>query len=140
MLYYTILITILIGVIPYARLHTQMLLWSDLELSAAVSSYLALPGATWSYLELPGATQSYLVLSGAIWSYFLRFPPSLITGAPQQLRQISALGPDPLHKLLVPYVLFFYSHSMTMEPVCPYSSGFTTMNPVLGLDAPSGAL
>ena len=64
----TILTYLLMGFIPHVRVHTQMPIWSYLELSGAVWSYLGLSGAIWSYLELSGAIWSHLELSGAIWS------------------------------------------------------------------------
>ena len=51
-------------------------IWSSLELSEAIWSYLKpiwsylelSSSAIFSYLELPGASSSYLQLSGGIWS------------------------------------------------------------------------
>ena len=52
-------------------LHTQMPIWSYLELSGTIWSYLELSGAICIYLELSGVIWSYLKLSGAIWAKFL---------------------------------------------------------------------
>ena len=65
----TILTYLLMGFIPYARLHTQMPIWSYLELSGALWNYLELSGAIWTYLELSEAICNHLEVSGAIWSY-----------------------------------------------------------------------
>ena len=50
----------LIGFILYVRLHSQMRIWSYLELSDAIWSYLMLSGAIWRDLDLSGAIWSYL--------------------------------------------------------------------------------
>ena len=55
--YYTILTY---GICTMLVLHTQMPIWSYLELSGAIRSYLELSGAIWSYLELSEAIWSYL--------------------------------------------------------------------------------
>ena len=65
----TYLVYLLMGFIPYARLHTQMPICSYLGPSGTIWSYLALPGATRSYMELHGVTWSYLELSGPNWRY-----------------------------------------------------------------------
>ena len=61
-LYYTYYITIyllyyniLMGFIPYVRLHTQMRTWSYLEISGAICSYLELSGTIGRPLYLSGS-------------------------------------------------------------------------------------
>ena len=65
--YLLYLLTIIMGLIPYARLYTQMPV-IYLELSGAIWSYLDLSAAIWN-LELSKAIWSYVELSELIWSY-----------------------------------------------------------------------
>ena len=62
--YLLYLLILLMGFIPYARLHTQMRIWSCLELSRAI----------WRYLELSKTILSYLKLAGAIYQEQLGEP------------------------------------------------------------------
>ena len=123
------ILTILMGFIPYARLHTQRPIWSYLDLSRAIWRYLELPGTTWSHLEpseaiwSSGAVCNYLELPGAIWNY------------PELSRAIWS----HLDKLLCHTILTILSYYTILMGFIPYA-GLHTLIPIWNYLTLSGAI